>query len=239
VRLHTDAQSNLGYSLPVLNRSSEVKFRESLESPLTNSDKESVKSLHLLNHIGFSRPVSKQSQKGMTLLEMLITLAIAAIVLTVVAPSVQTIISKNRTTSEINELSAVIQFARFTAIDETSTTVVCPAGNFATCSTNWNEPKIVFLDDNGNGSRDSSEPLLLSTTGISSSNTMTGPNTPISFFDSGATNASVSIKICPNSNDAKLARSININGQGRVRVSIDSNNNDIYEDTNGDELSCS
>lgn len=174
----------------------------------------------------------------MTLLEMLIVLAIAAIVLTVVAPSVQTIIAKSKTTSEINELSGVIQFARFTAIDQTSTTLVCPAGNFATCSTNWNEPKIVFIDSNSNGSRDTAEPLLMSSTGISSSNTMTGPEDPISFSDSGATNASASIKICPNDNNVKLARSININAQGRVRISVDSDKNDIYEDTNGDELSC-
>lgn len=227
------------YSLPVLNRSSEVKFSDNVDKALINSDNGALKSFRRLKQTSISLPPNRHIQKGMTLLEMLITLAIAAIVLTVVAPSVQTIIAKNRTTSEINELSAVIQFARFTAIDELSTAVVCPAGNYATCSTNWNEPKIVFLDDNGNGSRDTAEPLLLSTTGISSSNTMTGPNTPISFFDSGSTNASVSIKICPNSNDAKLARSININGQGRVRVSIDSNKNDIYEDTNGDELSCS
>lgn len=201
--------------------------------------------VHLLLSKNFDQRASKivrqvyRKQKGMTLLEMLVALAIAAIVLTVVAPSVQTIVSKNRTTSEINELSGAIQFARFTAIDLTSTTVVCPASNYATCSTNWNEPKIVFVDDNSNGKRDTAETLLLSTTGISSTNTMTGPSTPISFFESGVTNASVSIKVCPKTNEAKLARSININAQGRVRVSVDSNKDDVYEDTDGNDLSCS
>lgn len=218
-------------------------FGESIVSALKNNDSacrdRPCESPHNCQHSIVSVFARQPNEKGMTLLEMLITLAIAAIVLTVVAPSVQTIIAKNRTTSEINELSAIIQFARFTAIDQTSTTLVCPAGNYATCTTNWNEPKIVFIDSNGNGSRDSSETLLISSTGISSSNTMTGPDDPISFSDSGATNASASIKVCPNSNNAKLARAININAQGRVRVSIDSNNNDIYEDTNGDELSCS
>lgn len=227
------------YSLPVLNRSSEVIFSESLIMTLTNSDSESHLSLRRLKRASMSLPANCRNQQGMTLIEMLITLAVAAIVLTVVAPSVQTIIAKNRTTSEINELSAIIQFARFTAIDQTSTTLVCPTGNYATCSTNWNQPKIVFIDDNGNGNRDTSEPLLLSSTGISSSNTMTGPTDPISFFDSGATNGSVSIKVCPNSKDTKMARAININAQGRVRVSIDSNKNDVYEDTNGNELVCS
>lgn len=229
----------MGYSLPVLNRSSEVIFSESLVLALINSDSQSLKQVGNHKRPSISLPANRHTQKGLTLIEMLITLAIAAIILTVVAPSVQTIIAKNRTTSEINELSGIIQFARFTAIDQTSTTLVCPAGNYSTCTTNWNEPKIVFIDSNGNGSRDTAEPLLLSSTGIASSNTMTGPTAPIQFFDSGATNANVSIKVCPNSNDAKLARSININTQGRVRISIDSNKNDIYEDTDGDELSCS
>jgi type IV fimbrial biogenesis protein FimT len=170
---------------------------------------------------------------------MLIALAVLAIVLTVVAPNVQSILAKNRTTSEINELSAVIQFARFTAIDQSSTAVICPSANYSTCGTNWNQAKIVFVDSNSNNTRDTSEPLLMTTTAVASSNTMTGPNAAILFFDSGAANTSASIKICPNSNDDKLARSININAQGRVRVSIDSDNNDVFEDTDGNELSCS
>lgn len=186
-----------------------------------------------------ARLLNRARERGMTLLEMLIALAVVAIVLTVVSPNVQKIIAKNRTTSEINELSGIIQFARYTAIDQSSTAIVCPSANFATCSTDWNQAKIVFIDNNGNNTRDSSEPLLMSSTAISSGNNMQGPNAVVAFLDSGAASASASIKICPRSGDQSLARSININAQGRVRISIDSDGNDIFEDINGDDLSCS
>ena len=228
------------YSLPVLNRSSEVKFSVSAPRALRKSNRQSTKSLARNARASFKRPATiRKYSKGMTLLEILIALAVVSIVLTVVAPNVNTIVSKNRTTSEINELSGIIQFARFTAIDETSTAVVCPAADYASCGTNWNAPKIVFIDINSNNTRDNAEPLLMSTAGTSASNTMTGPSTNILFFDSGATNASTSIKVCPNNKDNTLARSININAQGRVRISTDSNDNGVKEDTDGNELSCS
>lgn len=235
--LHTDAIPQMLYSLPVLIGSSEVKFSESMCKALTNSDGDLLSTHSRATQA--NNMWMKHTQKGMTLLEMLVALAVVAIVLTVVAPNVQTIVAKNRTTSEINELSGIIQFARFTAIDQSSTAIVCPSANYASCGTNWNLPKIVFVDNNANNVRDTSEPLLMSTTAITSNNSMTGPASPIVFYDSGAANDSASIKICPNNNDAKLARSINVNAQGRVRVSVDSNNNDIFEDTEGDELSCS
>jgi len=180
-----------------------------------------------------------KAQYGMTLLEMLVTLAIAAIVLTAIAPNVQSIVAKNRTSSELNELSSVMQFARYTAIDQSTTTLLCPSSDFANCANDWNLPKIVFVDENGNGDRDNSEALLMATQAITSSNKMTGPAGPIIFLESGTINTATSIKICPKDNNVKYAKSINVNAQGRVRVSIDSDKNGIYEDTNGNDLSCS
>lgn len=184
-------------------------------------------------------PPSLSIQQGVTLLEILIALAVIAIVLTVISPNVQTIVTKSKTSSTINELSSVIQHARFIAVDQNITTRVCPTNNFSSCTTNWNHAKMVFIDANGNGSRDTSEPLITTAQKVSTSATMTGPNSALSFQDSGAVSMSTSIKICPNNNDVNMARSININAQGRVRVSIDSNNDGMFEDTDGNNLTCS
>ena len=51
-------------------------------------------------------------QQGLTLLEMLVAVAILAIILTTVAPGIQNIVIKNRITSDLNNLSAVVQRAR-------------------------------------------------------------------------------------------------------------------------------
>lgn len=214
----------LVYSLPVINRSSEVIFR--------------CQTIKKLQKAPFVR------QRGVTLLEMLIALAVAAIVLTVVAPNMQTIVAKNRITAEINQVSSIIQYARFNAIDENSPTLVCPSPDFEACSNNWNQAKIVFVDANNNGQRDSSEPLLVSAEAISSSNYMKGPAAAIEFSESGATNVSeaisdtVSIVLCDSAKTKNLTRALLINQQGRVRISIDSDGDDIHEDASGNALNC-
>ena len=76
-------------------------------------------------------------QQGLTLLEMLVAVAILAIILTTVAPGIQNIVIKNRITSDLNNLSAVIQRARFSAVDEqggidrAATITLCPNNNDA------------------------------------------------------------------------------------------------------------
>ncbi len=182
---------------------------------------------------------SKKRQAGVTLLEMLITLAIAAILLTLVAPNVQSILTRNKIAAEINEMSGLLQFARYTAIDEQITTVVCPSNDFSGCVNDWNAPKMVFIDEDGNNARDVNEPLLLSSQAISSSNEMTSTINVVQFLDSGAAAAGTMIRICPNSKDVEFARALFVTLQGRTRISADNVNNDgIHEDLANANLTC-
>ena len=177
-------------------------------------------------------------QKGLTLIEMLITLAIVAIIATAVSPSIQSILIKNRIVSEINELSAVIQFARNNAIEQQITTVVCPSADYLACTTNWNDPKIVFIDADNNGNRAANEELLASTGPISDNNELTGPANSLFFSPTGESSANVELLLCHTSKKAEYARSLTIALQGRVKVSGDSDRNGIHEDTDGNPLSC-
>ncbi len=241
VNYNTERYCIVGYSVPVLYGSSEVIFGNSENRLLTKADIARASTVkigrHHQSHFATIRSLHKQA--GLTLLEMLIAIAIVIIVLTVVAPNMQTMVAKNRTISEINELSGVIQYARFTAIDQNATAVVCPAPDFENCSTNWNQAKIVFIDSNGNNSRDSTEPLLMTSTEITSGNNVTGPSSSIVFAGSGAINIPTNIKICPKNNEATIARGLSINAQGRVKVNVDSDGNSIVEDSEGNDISCS
>lgn len=177
-------------------------------------------------------------QKGLSLLEMLVSLAIIAIVITAVSPSIQSILIKNRIVSEINELSAVIQYARSNAIDQQITTVVCPSADFASCGTNWNDPAIVFVDADSNGDRGANEELLASSSAISDNNVLSGPNNSIFFTPTGETLTNSVLLLCHSSKKAEYARSLTIALQGRVKVSTDSDRNGVHEDADGVALSC-
>jgi type IV fimbrial biogenesis protein FimT len=92
----------------------------------------------------------KRRAAGFSLLELLITMAIAAILLTIGIPSFTYVTNSNRTTSEVNGLLGDLQFARAEAIKEGVYVTACVSTNGSSCngvgSTNWNDGWIVFSD---------------------------------------------------------------------------------------------
>lgn len=182
--------------------------------------------------------VMAKKQAGLTLVELMITLGIVAILTLAVGPSVQNILIQNRIVGEINELSGIVQFARNNAIDEQVDTIVCPSDDFATCNTNWNNPKIVFADIDGNGARGAGEELLVGNSGVSSNNILSGPGAAIKFEASGAVTAPANLLLCHKDKDDKYARLLTVSMQGRVKMSQDTDNNDIHEDQDGVALDC-
>jgi len=55
-------------------------------------------------------------QSGLTLIELLVAVAVLAILLSIGMPSFQSMVAQNRATSAANELQSTLQFARSTAI---------------------------------------------------------------------------------------------------------------------------
>ncbi|MBL4631495.1 MAG: GspH/FimT family pseudopilin [Paraglaciecola sp.] len=178
-------------------------------------------------------------QKGVTLIELMVTVSIVAIILTSVAPSIQSILIKNRIVAEINELSSLIQYARHQAIDEQTPIIICPSTDYKNCITDWNAPKIVFLDSDGNGKRDeATEELLVASSAIADSHVMTGPALTLQFEDTGEANMTTEILLCHKDKYAGYARSLSVTLQGRVKMSSDSDNNGVNENAAGIPLSC-
>ena len=178
-------------------------------------------------------------QKGVTLIELMVTVSIVTIILTSVAPSIQSILIKNRIVAEINELSSLIQYARHQAIDEQTQIIICPSTDYKNCTTNWNNPKIVFIDSDGNGIRDdATEALLVASSAIASTHIMTGPALTLQFEDTGAANMTTEILLCHHNQDAKFARSLSVTLQGRVKMSTDSDKDGVNENAAGTPLSC-
>ncbi|WP_164084665.1 GspH/FimT family pseudopilin [Alteromonas flava] len=177
-------------------------------------------------------------QRGLTLFEMMITLAIVALLVTTVAPNVQSILTQNRIVSEINELSGIIQFARHTAIDEQVDTVLCPTSNFSACTSNWDNPKMVFADADGDGARGANEELLVSSGGVNQVNKLKGPSTAIVFAPSGASNVAAELVLCHKSKKPKFARGLSLGLQGRVKASQDRNRDGVYENASKAPLKC-
>jgi type IV fimbrial biogenesis protein FimT len=110
-------------------------------------------------------------QSGVTLIELMVTISIVAILLAIGVPSYKYVTVANRTSSEVNGLLGDMQYARSEAIKEGQAVVVCSSKDQATCagSSSWATGWIVFSDLNGNGSYDAGEPVLRVQGALSSS----------------------------------------------------------------------
>ncbi len=94
------------------------------------------------------------AQAGFTMIELMMTLAIAAIVTVLAVPSFRYVTNANRIAAEINGLLGDLQFARAEAIKEGRTVTVCISSDQTNClinSTAWQNGWIVFSDPAGTG----------------------------------------------------------------------------------------
>jgi type IV fimbrial biogenesis protein FimT len=95
-----------------------------------------------------------RTQTGFTLFELLMTIAIAAIVATLGIPSFQYVTNSNRISSEVNGLLGDLQFARAEAIKEGQNVTVCLSKGSVLCDTTgaaWQSGWIVYSNPTGNG----------------------------------------------------------------------------------------
>ena len=129
--------------------------------------------------------------QGFTLIELMVTLSVAAILLTVGVPSFQEFIASNRLTSEINSFTAYLNLARSEAIKSGGRVTLCASSNGTSCATSggWEQGYLIYRDTNGNGSMDTGEPVLRVGAPMRGSITLRGETSDvariISFMPSG------------------------------------------------------
>lgn len=88
------------------------------------------------------------SQRGFTLLELLVALSIVSILFTVAVPSFFNITRNSRAAANANELVTALSVARSEAVRRGARVSVCPSVNGAVCSgsNNWAQGWIVVAD---------------------------------------------------------------------------------------------
>lgn len=81
--------------------------------------------------------------RGLTMIELMITIAIAAILLGIGVPSFQAVIQANRVTTVANDVVGALQFGRSEAVRRGAAVTVCGSLDQATCNASWQSGWIV------------------------------------------------------------------------------------------------
>lgn len=102
---------------------------------------------------------------GFTLIELMVTISVLAILITIAIPSFTATINRNRLATAANGLVSGLQLARAEAVRRGGRVVVCaspdPAAATPVCGPGSWEKWIVYLDQDGNGQHVATEPLLM------------------------------------------------------------------------------
>jgi type IV fimbrial biogenesis protein FimT len=106
-------------------------------------------------------------ENGFTIIELMITIAVAALLLTLGVPALQDMVRNNRLVSQTNNLVADVQLARSEAIKRNTQVALCRSNDLdatPTCggsTEDWSTGWLVFADANGNGTYESASDTLL------------------------------------------------------------------------------
>lgn len=124
---------------------------------------------------------------GFTLIELMVALAVAAIVIGMAVPSFQSVVNTNKLAGAVNEMVASLQLARMEAIRHNRRAAVCSSANAndgvdATCASADVDGWITFVDANGDGDFDKAGDTLLRVSQL---------QTPVVLTASGAIGNSV------------------------------------------------
>ena len=95
-----------------------------------------------------------KKHSGFTLIELMVTLSIVSILLTVGLPSLKTFMQGNQLIASTNELVSALHLARTEAIKLDTSVTICESTNGTSCTgpgtDNWEDGWIVFVDADGN-----------------------------------------------------------------------------------------
>jgi type IV fimbrial biogenesis protein FimT len=168
--------------------------------------------------------------RGFTLIELMVTIALAAILTTLAAPSMTSMIKYNRIQTETSSLIGDLQYARTEAVKRGQPVSVCPSSDGLTCLTanTWQGGWIVFPDATGSGAIVTGVLPVRKRKALASGDTAAASTAPttnaITFnrdgFAIGLGTAAVMMQVHSADNDPKATRCVSVDIGGRMTTLV-------------------
>ena len=165
----------------------------------------------------------KTRHTGFSFLDLIITLSVMAILMTIAVPSVGNLIREHRVTSHANTLVAHLHYARHEAVFRRTHVSACPSMDRQTCTgdNRWDQGWIVFVDAQRRGQPDDPDDILR----------VVQPNEDLLLHSAGrirvrfqphggAYGTNLTIRVCDPTGTAD-PRAVIVSNPGRIRSSND------------------
>ncbi len=173
--------------------------------------------------------MKEYTQKGFTLIEMIIAMAVAATLLSLAIPSFSTLNQNKRITTQSNDFISTLVLARSQALKRVSRVTVCRSSDGAACagSGGWEQGWIVFADTDNDATVDTGEDILRVYSALDGGNTLRGSSSVASYISYVATGRTKltggglqtgTLVLCDERGSGEHARAINVSATGRSRV---------------------
>lgn len=188
--------------------------------------------------------IKKQFPKGFTLVELLVTIAIVAIIGVIALPNMNLFLVKMRVDNEVNEIQRLILTARNTAINSGQNTTLCALKASNSCGSDWGGEISVFMNgsndiNQNSGFNAASDKIIKVKEAVNNDDTLTFNHSRLIFSPTGRliSNNSGTIKYCPK-NYPNESRGVEISASGRSYMSADIDNDQKEENRSGTEITC-
>lgn len=189
--------------------------------------------------------------QGHTLMELMVTVAIVAILATIGIPTFRDVVMDGRLVSNINQFVGSVNYARSHAINHLVSVTLCsstsPLGPNPSCDggRSWESGWIIFTDHDRDGVIDlgtdtcaTGEDCILRVQEALSTSTFTGGRTRITY---ALTGTSVGFNgtwvLCDNRGNEHARASI-ISNSGRLRRAVDEDDDGIVENGSRNPVTC-
>ncbi len=167
--------------------------------------------------------------RGFTLTELLISLAISGVLLAIALPSLGSVMSSQRLNTASADFFSALLLARSEAIKRGANVTVCKSSDGVVCAPNggWDQGWLVFADADENGLRGTTETTILRAAALDGKVRLTGNlnvSRYITFTAAGATQLTSgafqagTLTFCRESEAPGPARQIILSAAGRPRL---------------------
>ena len=158
--------------------------------------------------------------QGFTIIELMIAIAVLAVILTTAVPAMGRFLEQQRLTAAANGLVAHLQFARGQAISRNTLVAACPSSDGSSCTggNRWDEGWIVYLDPQKTGQPAQATDVLRVVQALPEHVIHSGGRHRVRFRGSGvAYGTNLTIRVCARGNP-DAARAVIVSNPGRVRA---------------------